>query len=47
MILQAEVQKRAIVFQNLSFESLNSRLVLKVEVAFDEPFVELDDLAQR
>lgn len=46
MISQAEITNHTVVLDHVLAQLLHTRLVLEVQVAFDEAFVEFHDLAQ-
>ena len=46
MITKSEVTKKAVVFQNIVAELLDSRFVLEVKITLKEALVQLNDLSE-
>lgn len=46
VILQAKITQRTIIAQNIFFQLLNTGLFFKVNISFNEPPIELDDLTK-
>jgi len=44
MVTETKVSYEAVVFKNVFPQFLNTRFVLEVDVSFEKPSIELDDL---